>query len=150
MNIEEEIQQQQFRSVYQKAVINLSYTSNWLNDKIASALEKYDLTVQQFNILRILRGQHPNPSTVLLLKERMLDKQSDVSRLVDRLVAKELVRRNTCPHDRRKVDIVIGENGLKLLKTIDAVVDRIDGSLRANLSETDAATLSDLLDKLRG
>ena len=149
MRIDEEIQTRKFEDNYHKVVINIAYTSGWLSNLLRCQFEKYNLTQQQFNILRILRGQFPNPSTVNLLKERMLDKMSDASRIVDRLVQKGLVSRCTNKRDRRAVDIRISETGMEILKKMDAEFNTKD-FLKNNLSEEEAAQLSDLLDKMRG
>jgi DNA-binding MarR family transcriptional regulator len=149
MRIDEEIQTRKFEDNYHKVVINIAYTSGWLSNLLRCQFEKYNLTQQQFNILRILRGQFPNPSTVNLLKERMLDKMSDASRIVDRLVQKGLVSRCTNKRDRRAVDIRISETGMEILKKMDAEFNTKD-FLKNNLTEEEAAQLSDLLDKMRG
>jgi len=149
MRIDDEIQSSKFENNYHKAVINLSYTYNWVNNETRSLFEKNNITVQQFNILRILRGQYPNPATVNLLKERMIDKMSDASRIVDRLVQKGLVSRCTNTKDRRAVDIRISEQGLKILAIMDEEF-KIKDFLKDNLTEEEAGQLSDLLDKLRG
>ncbi|MDO3641152.1 MarR family winged helix-turn-helix transcriptional regulator [Mucilaginibacter sp. L3T2-6] len=149
MRIDEEIQSSKFENNYQKAVINISYTYSWLNNQTRSLFEKQNITIQQFNILRILRGQYPNPATVNLLKERMVDKMSDASRIVDRLVQKGLVSRCTNTRDRRAVDIRISDEGLKVLAKMDEEF-KIKDLLQNNLTEEEAGLLSDLLDKLRG
>ncbi|MEO6630608.1 MAG: MarR family transcriptional regulator [Mucilaginibacter sp.] len=149
MRIDDEIQSSKFENNYHKAVINLSYTYNWVNNETRHLFEKNNITVQQFNILRILRGQYPNPATVNLLKERMIDKMSDASRIVDRLVQKGLVSRCTNTKDRRAVDIRISEQGLKILAIMDEEF-KIKDFLKDNLTEEEAGQLSDLLDKLRG
>lgn len=149
MRIDDEIQSSKFENNYHKAVINLSYTYNWVNNETRSLFEKNNITIQQFNILRILRGQYPNPATVNLLKERMIDKMSDASRIVDRLVQKDLVSRCTNTKDRRAVDIRISEQGLKTLAIMDEEF-KIKDFLKDNLTEEEAGQLSDLLDKLRG
>jgi DNA-binding MarR family transcriptional regulator len=149
MRIEEEIQSTKFEDNYHKAVINVSYTYSWLNNAFKCQFEKYNLTQQQFNVLRILRGQYPKPVTVNLIKERMLDKMSDASRIVDRLVQKGLVSRCTNNKDRRAVDIRISEAGLEILSKMDIEFKTKD-VLKNNLSEEEAEKLSDLLDKLRG
>lgn len=149
MDIEKEIQSNKFEDNYHKAVVNISYTSGWLNNLLRCQFERYNLTSQQFNILRILRGQLPNPATVNLLKERMVDKMSDASRIVDRLVQKGLVSRCTNNKDRRSVDIRISEAGLEILSKMDAEFKTKD-MLKDNLTEEEAGLLSDLLDKLRG
>ena len=149
MRIEEEIQSNKFEDSYHKLVINISYSYGWLNNLMRGTFEQYNLTQQQFNILRILRGQYPNPSTVNLLKERMIDKMSDASRIVDRLVQKGLVSRCTNNKDRRSVDIRISESGLDLLAGLDKVVDA-KKLLKDNLTDDEALQLSNLLDKMRG
>jgi DNA-binding MarR family transcriptional regulator len=149
MRIDDEIQSSKFENNYQKAVINISYTYSWVNNETRSLFEKNNITIQQFNILRILRGQYPNPATVNLLKERMVDKMSDASRIVDRLVQKGLVSRCTNTKDRRAVDIRISEQGLKILAIMDEEF-KIKDLLKDNLTEEEAGQLSDLLDKLRG
>lgn len=149
MRLEEEIKQKKFKSEHHKVVVNLIYTTNWLMSIHGPLMKEYGLTVQQYNILRILRGQYPNPCTVNLLKERMLDKMSDASRLVDRLLEKGLLERRTCENDRRRVDITITSAGLELLKNVDAGEEKLY-SFMSNITESEATTLNDLLDKLRG
>ncbi len=149
MRIDDEIQSSKFENNYQKAVINISYTYSWLNNQTRHLFEQQNITLQQFNILRILRGQYPCPATVNLLKDRMLDKMSDASRIVDRLVQKGLVSRCTNTKDRRAVDIRISEQGLEILCKMDNEF-KIKDMLQDNLTEEEAAQLSNLLDKLRG
>ena len=148
MRIEDEIKQPVFRDEYQKAFINLIYTAGWLQLRQAGAFKPYGLTSPQFNILRILRGQHPLPATVALLIDRMLDKTSNASRIVDRLEEKKLVTRTVCPANRRAVDIRITQAGLDLLTQIDAsgVLDPRDNM---GLDELEMRQLNALLDKLR-
>ncbi|HVV55351.1 MAG TPA: MarR family transcriptional regulator [Mucilaginibacter sp.] len=149
MRIDEEIKTTNFEDNYHKAVINITYTYGWLSNAFRCRFERYNLTQQQFNVLRILRGQYPKPATVNLIKERMLDKMSDASRIVDRLVQKGLVSRCTNNKDRRAVDIRISELGLDTLAKMDQEF-RTNELLKNNLSEEEAAQLSDLLDKMRG
>jgi len=149
MRIEEEIQSDKFEDNYHKAVINISYTYGWLNNALRCQFEKHNLTPQQFNVLRILRGQYPKPATVNLLKERMLDKMSDASRIVDRLVQKGLVSRCTNTKDRRAVDIRISDTGMEVLNKMDTEFKTKD-FLKNNLTEEEAGKLSELLDKIRG
>ncbi len=149
MKLEDEIKQPKFNSEFQKLAVNIIFTYNWLNNNQLAFFKKYDLTPQQFNVLRILRGQHPETASVSLIKERMLDKMSDASRLVDRLVAKELVERHICPKDRRKADVNITEKGLKLLEEIDVKLNAVFENLE-NISIDEAKQLNALLDKLRG
>ena len=149
MRIDEEIQSNKFEDNYHKAVINISYTYGWLSNLFRCKFEKYNLTQQQFNILRIFRGQYPKPATVNLLKERMIDKMSDASRIVDRLVQKGFVSRCTNTKDRRAVDIRISDVGLEILSKMD-IEFKAGDFLKNNLTEEEAGQLSDLLDKMRG
>ena len=149
MEIGEEIKQGKFKSEYQKLGINIAFTSNWMERQIAQQLKPYGLTGQQYNILRILRGQQPNPATINLLTERMMDKNSNASRLVDKLILKELVSRRECPTDRRQVDVAITPRGLELLLKLDTVEEEWSSRLKI-LSENEAKELNRLLDKLRG
>jgi DNA-binding MarR family transcriptional regulator len=148
MRIEDEIKQAKFRSEYHKLSINLAFTANWLSRMVAQTLKPYKLTPQQFNVLRILRGQNPNPASINLITERMIDKMSNASRLVDKLLEKELVERTTCPTDRRQVDVRITEKGTRLLAELDPTLDELEKTLR-QVSEDEAATMNILLDKMR-
>lgn len=129
-------------------MINLLYTYGWVMEKIKQFLAAEDITHQQFNILRILRGSHPQPLSTLQIRERMLDKMSDTSRIVDRLIVKGLVKKSTCPDDKRLVDVLITARGQKLLEKIDANDDPIAAIMEA-LTEKEAEQLSSLLDKIR-
>ena len=150
MDIEKEIGQSvSFKSDLQRAAVNILYTASWLNMKNTETLKPFALTPQQFNVLRILRGQHPKPSTVNLLMQRMLDKSSNASRLVDRLLEKGFVTRETNRQDKRAVDVYISQKGLDVLETIDKTVGLLESHLD-HLTESEARMLSDLLDKLRG
>lgn len=150
MNIEVEIKQKaKFRNPHHKVAVNLLYTANWLLDKNKSFFQPYDITNQQFNILRILRGQHPQKISGAEIKNRMIDKNSDVSRLLNRLILKNLVAKSQCPTDKRAADVMITKQGLELLKEIDKKMDVVDTGVLM-LSRTEAAQLSDLLDKCRG
>lgn len=149
MRLEDEIKQTKpFQDEFQKAEVNLIYTYHWLQGHATERLSGTDITLQQYNILRILRGQYPNPATIRLLKERMLDRKCDASRLVDRLVQKALVSRTLCFQDRRKVDVRITQKGLDLLKMIDQRESFL--KKHATLSEHELQSLNALLDKLRG
>lgn len=149
MKLEEEIKQSKFRNEYHKLAVNIFYTYSWLLNLQTQLFKKFKITSNQYNILRILRGQYPNPATINLLKDRMIDKMSDASRLVERLRKKGLVKRELCKNDRRRVDVVITDKGLKLLSDIDKLNDEYDSFFK-NLSVTESKTLNDLLDKLRG
>lgn len=149
MKLEEEIKQKQFKSEKHKLAVNIIYTHGWLVNSQSEHFRKEELTIPQYNILRILRGQHPDPININLLKERMLDKMSDVSRLVERLRAKGLVERRICENDRRRAEVVITEKGLEVLEKLDAVEHEFEKILN-NLNDEEAKTLNDLMDKLRG
>jgi len=149
MGIEKDIHQNKFRNERHKATINLLYTYGWTVERLKQFVSDHGITHQQFNILRILRGNHPTPLSTLTIRERMIDKMSDTSRIVDRLLSKALVKKVICKKDRRLVDITITERGLKLLEKLDDRQDEMDGIL-SNLSEKEASSLSKLLDKIRG
>jgi len=147
MSIEKDIKQEKFRNEHQKSVINMIYTYNWMMEHVKNMLEKFDVTPQQYNILRILRGAG-EPLSTLQIRQRMLDKMSDTSRIVDRLVKKSLVKKVVCETDRRLVDVTISPKGLELLIQSDAYEDEMDAIFQ-QLSETEAQTLNKLLDKIR-
>ena len=149
MEIEKEIKNAKFKDNYQKASVNIIYTYNWLNSMIKSELSKSKITPQQFNILRILRGQHPKPATINIIKDRMLDKMSDASRIVERLVSKDLVTRTVSERDRRSVDIIISDKGLALLAGVK-LEEAMALQFKDNITEQEALKLSDLLDTFRG
>lgn len=147
MSIEKDISQRKFKTEYQKAMINLIFTHNWMMERMKLFFEQADLTPQQFNIMRILRGAG-QPLSTLQIRQRMLDKMSDTSRIVDRLIKKGLAKKVVCKSDRRLVDVSITEKGLKLLEKLDDTQDDLD-SIINNLSEPDAKQLNKLLDKIR-
>lgn len=149
MKLEEEIASNKFEDNHHKTVVNLLYTYGWVTNLLRNRFDKYHITMQQFNILRILRGQYPQPATINLLKERMLDKMSDASRIVERLVQKGLVSRSTNDKDRRAVDIMITGKGKEILKTLDAEMD-VHEILKVHLTDKEADQLNNLLDKMRG
>ncbi|WP_153795834.1 MarR family winged helix-turn-helix transcriptional regulator [Foetidibacter luteolus] len=147
MGISLAIQQTGYRNEYQKAMINVIYTSNWFQERVKKILEHEDITPQQYNILRILRASK-TPLSTLQIRERMLDKMSDTSRIVDRLVIKKLVDKKTSLADKRLVDVTINEAGLGLLEKLDQENEQIDG-LVGGISDDEAKTLNMLLDKIR-
>jgi DNA-binding MarR family transcriptional regulator len=150
MSIETDIKQgTPFKSPYQRAMVNVLYTSNWFANRQAQILKPSGLTLQQYNVLRILRGQHPAPVKVSDITERMLDKMSNASRLVDKLVLKKLVLRTECPSDRRAVDVVITDAGLELLKQLDTSIEGLDEEMNGKLTTAEAVKLSEFLDRLR-
>ena len=148
MGLEDEIKQIEFNSVYQKLNINLIYTYNWARDKYNKLFSGFNITPQQYNVLRILRGNYPNPYTTSQIRERMLDKMSDASRIVERLVQKGLIDRSICKADKRLVDVVINKSGMDLLKSMDSKIRKAD-KFFTNLSKKETVQLNNLLDKLR-
>lgn len=148
MSIEKDIQQAKFITSRHKALVNILFTYGWELERIKNILEVENITHQQYNILRILRGSYPKPLSTLQIRERMLDKMSDTSRMVDRLIIKQLAVKTVSKKDRRLVDVVISEEGLSLLKRIDERVDLVY-EIMSNVSEEEAEQLSNLLDKVR-
>lgn len=149
MKIEEEINQKQFKDAREKVMVNILFTGNWLQNYNNQFLKDYDLTVQQYNVLRILRGQFPAKVMLNEIQSRMLDRMSNASRLVDKLKNKELVERKACKDDRRKVDIWITKKGLSVLEQIDQNMSTFY-EIFSRLDEEESEILSSLLDKLRG
>jgi DNA-binding MarR family transcriptional regulator len=147
MSIEQDINQPKFRNNYQKATINFIFTFNWRTEKIKCLFDSFDITPQQFNILRILRGAK-TPLSTLQIRQRMLDKMSDTSRIVDRIVLKGFVKKTTSKKDKRLVEVSITKKGQKLLWELDTHQDEIDGVFN-NLNEKEVELLSNLLDKIR-
>ncbi len=149
MGIEEDIQQRKdFRSEFHKASVNIIYSANWILEKVKEFVSHEDITPQQYNILRILRGSQV-PISTLQIRERMLDKMSDTSRLVERLVKKELAIKKISTVDKRLVDVSISEKGLALLERLDQKNHEID-SITDTLTLAEALIMNELLDKMRG
>jgi DNA-binding MarR family transcriptional regulator len=147
MSIDKDIKQRSFKSEHQRAIVNLIFTYNWTTEQLKQIFEKQGLTMQQFNILRILRGSQL-PLSTLEIRERMLDKMSDTSRIVDRLIIKGLAKKITCKADKRLVDVSITEKGKKVLQKIDLQENDME-NIAQSLSENEAKTLNKLLDKIR-
>lgn len=148
MSLEDDIQSK-FGGEHQKAAINILYTGGWLRNGNSLRLKKHDVTPEQYNVLRILRGSHPKKLMLADITSRMIDKSSNATRLVEKLRQKDLVKRELCESNRRQVDISITEKGLGLMKVIDAQENEWVDTLK-NLSKGEAAELNRLLDKLRG
>lgn len=148
MRLEDEMHQNKFKSEQQKAVINLLYSSGYLINLFNEKAKAFDITRQQYNVLRILKGQLPKSASINLIKERMLDKMSDASRIVERLRMKDLVERNTSTSDKRAVDITITEKGLNLLKEMEPGIGSVD-DLFNSFSDQELVQLNSLLDKMR-
>lgn len=150
MELEKEIHQKKFKNEHQKAMINVIYTANWINYSHARFMKKFGITPQQFNILRILKGQYPAAASVNLLIERMLDKTSNASRLVEKLRLKELVERKQCESDRRQVDVIITQKGLDLLDVMSREMESSEEARLQRITEEEARELNRILDKMRG
>ncbi len=148
MSLEDDIQQPRFGSEHQKAAINILYTGSWVYNGNATRLKKHGITPEQYNVLRILRGSHPNKLMLADITNRMIDKSSNATRLVEKLRQKGLVKRELCESNRRQVDISITEKGLSLVKSIDADEHDWVETLK-NISKSEAVELNRILDKLR-
>jgi DNA-binding MarR family transcriptional regulator len=148
MRIEEEIKQQSFKDEFHKLVINLKFSAGWLGGFHNKIFKAHGISSQQYNVLRILRGQHPKPSSLILIRERMLDKDSNASRLIDKLESSDLTKRVQCLNDRRQVDITITKRGLQLLEEIDPEINQMTDNV-INLSTEEAIMMNNLLDKMR-
>lgn len=149
MRIEEAIKQKEFKDSYNKVVVNLLYTSSYIVSNQSSLFKPLALSPEQYNVLRILRGQNGKPITVSSIQDRMLNKMSNASRLVEKLKQKDFVRREECPSDRRQVDVIITDKGLAVLKELESAVYDFNKQI-IHLSEEETKQLNDLLDKLRG
>jgi len=132
-----------------KTVLNITYSSIWMKDEIISALKPFDISIEQFNVLRILRGKKGEPANLQDIQERMINKMSNTTRLVDKLILKGLVERFVCEKNRRKVDIYITEEGLNLLNEIDPVIEEKETLMTSKLSPLELENLNALLTKLR-
>ncbi|WP_025742272.1 MarR family winged helix-turn-helix transcriptional regulator [Aquimarina pacifica] len=149
MKIEKIIKTEVELPITKKAIINLLYTENWLMDKINLALKAYDISIQQFNVLRILKGQKGKPANLSTIQERMVSKMSNTTRLVDKLITKGYVKRVICKSNRRKVEITITEQGKEFLKEVTLVMNTFENKVTSNLSNEELISLNDLLNKLR-
>ncbi|MBX7155875.1 MAG: MarR family transcriptional regulator [Candidatus Kapaibacterium sp.] len=149
MEFEKKIgQTRPFRNEKERAMVNILFTNAWLNDRMRDFMEQFGITRQQFNVLRILRGQHPNAISTNEIRTRMVDRAPDTSRIVDRMVQKQLVAKEVCSTDKRLVDVRITTKGLDLLKAIETNNIKIESFLD-NLSNDEARSLNELLDKLK-
>lgn len=149
MKLEDEIKQDQFKNPYYKAILNVRVTESWLSSQVNQTLKPFGISQEQYNVLRILKGQHPNPSSLLLITERMVNRMSNATRLVEKLRQGGYVTRRECPSNRRKVDILITDKGLELLEKIKPELDSTMDQMK-NLNLEEAKVLNDLLDKFRG
>lgn len=148
MKIEEAIQQKGFKSPQQKALINIVYTGLWIQSKQSELLRSFDISLQQFNVLRILKGVYPNSHTIQSVKSRMLDKTPNTTRLIDKLEQKDLVCRERCTEDRRVIFVQITDEGLKVVNEMTRILNS-QFNAHFNLSDDEANQLSNLLDCMR-
>ncbi|SCX85955.1 MarR family winged helix-turn-helix transcriptional regulator [Flavobacterium caeni] len=149
MTIEEIIKSNSPLALPKKTVLNIMYTQNLLAERFADILKPFDISAEQFNVLRILRGQKGKPANMSLIQERMLAKTSNTTRLVDKLLLKGLVTREICPDNRRKMEVMITDKGLSLLEELDPQVDAHEASLASTLSAAELEHLNTLLEKYR-
>lgn len=150
MSLEQEIKQEKgFASERHKALVNIMFTESWLRSQMSEILKPYDLTLQQYNVLRILRGSNPKPLSTSCIRDRMLDKMSDASRIVDRLFKKNLLDRKICSADKRLVDVFISKEGLKVLAQIDERMASFHDNMNS-ITEDEARVLNRILDQIRG
>jgi DNA-binding MarR family transcriptional regulator len=148
MSLEQDIKQEKFLNEYEKAAINVLFTSSWLHHTNASRLKEYGTTPEQYNVLRILRGSYPQKMMLAEITSRMIDKNSNATRLVEKLRQRGLVTREICENNRRQVDISITDKGLAMLKKIDADEEKWLNTLK-NITRKEARELNRILDKLR-
>ncbi|MDX1761160.1 MAG: MarR family transcriptional regulator [Christiangramia sp.] len=132
-----------------KLVLNIIVTANYLNERLAEILKPFDISSQQFNVLRILRGQKGKPANLSTIQERMVSKMSNTTRLVDKLVDKDLCERIVCPSNRRKVEIRITKKGMELLEELDPLVEEHEQNVAEKINEKELLTLNDKLNELR-
>ncbi|WP_269242265.1 MarR family winged helix-turn-helix transcriptional regulator [Flavobacterium limnophilum] len=149
MKIEDVIKSTVLMEDSKKIILNIMYTQNILAEKFNEILKPYDISGEQYNVLRILRGQKGNPANMCVIQERMLAKTSNTTRLVDKLLLKELVTREVCPENRRKIEVSITQKGLEILKELDPKVTQHEESFSKNLNEDEIITLIELLEKYR-
>lgn len=147
--LEEVIKTKPIKDPYQRAFLNIIYTGNWLVSKVNQLLKPYDLTEPQYNVLRILRGQHGNAMSLFEIQDRMIQKMSNVSRLIDKLLDKGLVVRKECEINRRKVDILITQKGLDMLVELEPEIDKAFAAVSTNLNKEQAQLLAEMLDTMR-
>lgn len=149
MSIEDQIKTSSKLPPSRRVLISLLYTANQVNDQMGETLKAFDISIPQFNVLRILRGQNRSPANLSTIQERMVSKMSNTTRLVDKLISKDYVERVICEENRRKVEITITKKGLQLLEQIDPIVDKTEKNITENLTSQEVEQLTELLQKLR-
>ncbi len=149
MNIEAEIKSTVSIELSKKVLLNISFTRNVLSDHFQEILKPYDISSEQYNVLRILRGQKGKPANMSVIQERMIAKNSNTTRLIDKLLLKNMVSRKECPENRRKIEILITQKGLDVLANLDPIVIEHENYFAENLSEAELFQLNNLLEKYR-
>lgn len=149
MKIEDEIKSTVALDLPKKIILNIMYTQHILSEKFNEILKPYDLSGEQYNVLRILRGQKGNPANMCIIQERMIAKTSNTTRLVDKLLLKEFVTRNVCPDNRRKIEVLITQKGLAVLAELDPKVNEHEKAISAKLEKAELEQLNNLLEKFR-
>ena len=149
MKLEEELRMQQFTDNFQRAYLNIIFTANWMEANMQQNLKPFNLTAPQFNVLRILRGQKGKPMSAFAIQERMIHRTSNVTRILEKLVEKNLVTRDSSPNNRRMIDVKLTEEGLALINSTDAMAKGMLDKITLVLSDNEARNLGDWLDKLR-
>lgn len=149
MRIEDEIKSTVKLSIAKKVILNITFTRNYVGDNFNDILKPYDISSEQYNVLRILRGQKGKLINMQNIQERMVTKNSNTTRLIDKLLLKEMVERNTCPANRRKIEIIITKKGLDILLQLDPLIENYENELTNNLSKEELEQLNYLLEKIR-
>lgn len=149
MTIEEVIKSNVTLTDAKKIILNVMYTQNVIGDKFNEVLKPHELSGEQYNVLRILRGQKGTPANMCVIQERMIAKNSNTTRLIDKLLLKDLVTRDVCPENRRKIEVQITQKGLDLLKKLDEKVVQHEELFANNLTKEELITLNNLLEKYR-
>ena len=149
MKIEEIIKSTVALDTAKKVILNFMYTQNVIGDKFHEILKPYDISREQYNVLRILRGQKGNPANMCVIQERMLSKNSNTTRLIDKLLLKEYVTREVCPDNRRKIEVLITQKGLDILTELDPIITQQEHFFANNLTSDELEQLNTLLEKYR-
>ena len=149
MKIEDIIKTENHLPASRRLIISLFSTTSWVNDRVSEVLKPYQISLPQFNVLRILRGQKGKPANLSTIQDRMVSKMSNTTRLVDKLITKGLVERIICEKNRRKVEITITSNGIEFLTKLDPIIDKVEHEITDNLTPEEIENLTQLLHKLR-
>lgn len=149
MRIEDEIKSTVALSIAKKVILNLAFTKNFVGDKFNEILKPFEISGEQYNVLRILRGQKGKPINMQDIQDRMVTKNSNTTRLIDKLLLKKMVERNVCPENRRKIEILITQTGLDTLRELDPLIENHENGITSNLTNPELEQLNNLLEKIR-